>query len=267
MATFVSAPVHTPFVQTQYVHTASPALVHQPLATPSYVHTASPAVVHQPLATPSYAQHVLATPSIGTPTAMPAYYVPNGYQRPRSHSMSYVHSPAPAQRPQLYSPAPAQQSQVYYSYGQSQYPQAGAAQPVYTTVHTSSTPYHDGYSRSRRASTSHSYHHGSPSHHRSHSSSHGHNSSHRRSHSTSRSHSHSRHHSQPQVIVSTPSHSTHHISQPAYQQHRRYSSVGGPGLGDRLRHLFGMPPSHRAYYIDARTGQSVDYKGRPVYHM
>ncbi|KAH9938382.1 uncharacterized protein B0H18DRAFT_949745 [Fomitopsis serialis] len=191
---------------------------------------------------------------------MPSYYAPAGYQRPRSHSMSYMPSPAPVQQPQ-----------VYYSYG-NQYPQAGAGQQQYypavhtPTVHTVSTPYNNSYSRSRRASTSQSY--GSPSgHHRSHSSSHRpSSSSHRRSHSTSRSHSHSRHHSQPQVIVATPSYSSQHLSQPAYH-HRRYSSGVEPGLGDRLRRMFGMQPSPRAHYIDARTGHSVDYKGRPIYHM
>ncbi|EPT03572.1 hypothetical protein FOMPIDRAFT_98339 [Fomitopsis schrenkii] len=227
MATYLSSP----FIQPQYVHTATPAIVHTPLPT---------------------AQPVLATPAIATQTLQPAmtsYYVPsNGYQRARSHSMSYAQ--------------PQPQPQVYYppSYGHSQYPQAGPGQ-YYTTVHTATTPYHDGYSRSRRASTSHSYNHGSPSHHRSHSS-HGH-SSHRRSHSTTRSHS--RHNSQPQV-VDLRHHSagnyTTHVVQPSH--HHRYPS-GSPGIGDRLRSMFGMQPSHR--YYDARTGHEVDYRGRPIYHM
>ena len=252
MATYVSTPIpHSPFVQPQYVHTATPTVVHTPLPTAQPV-----------LATPAIATTTLATPAL-QPAAMPSYYVPtNGYQRARSHSMSYAQP----------------QPQVYYpSYGHSQYPQAGPGQ-YYTTVHTTSTPYHDGYSRSRRPSTSH---YGSPSHHRSHST-HG-SSSHRRSHSTTRSHS--RHHSQPQVIdlrhhsggnyvrvqgivdsapprLMRPRTQTTHIVQPTH--HRRYSATS-PGIGDRLRNLFGMQPSHR--YYDARTGHEVDYRGRPIYHM
>ncbi|KAI0728705.1 hypothetical protein C8Q72DRAFT_795042 [Fomitopsis betulina] len=224
MATYLSTPIpHSPFLQPQYVHSATPALVHTPLPT---------------------AQPILATPALQH-APMASYYVPsNGYQRARSHSVSYVQPPQP---------------QVYYPpmYGHAQYPQAGPAQ-YYTTVHTASPSYHDGHSRSRRASTSHSYNRSprSPSHHRSHSS-HGH-SSHRRSHSTTRSHS--RHHSQPQVI-STGNYTTH-VVQPSH--HQRYPS-NSPGFGDRLRSMFGMQPSHR--YYDARTGHEVDYRGRPIYHM
>ncbi|KZT72578.1 hypothetical protein DAEQUDRAFT_722741 [Daedalea quercina L-15889] len=241
---------------TTYVSTHVP---HSPFVQPQLVHTATPTVVHTQLATPTVAPTVFTTPAVATSalpsallpsTTMPSYYVPaNGYQRARSHSMSYVPSPAPAPQPQ-----------VYYGYGQSQYPQAGPVQqPYYTTVHTSATPYHDGYSRSRRASTSY---HGSPSHHRSHSS-HGYSngSSHRRSHSTSRSHS--RQYSQPQVIDIR-----HHSSSKQnshYAQPRRYSASSGYGFGDRLRNLFGMQPSHR--YYDARTGREVTYQGRPIYHI
>ncbi|KZT13001.1 uncharacterized protein LAESUDRAFT_719308 [Laetiporus sulphureus 93-53] len=207
-----------------------------------------------------------AQPSV----AMPSYYTSSSSHPRRSRSQSYSQSHAPSyvQMPASHSygyaqpqPQPQPQPQVYYAYAPSKYPQATAQYPQGT--------YYDAgrgtHGRPRYHSTS--GHSGGyyPS-----ASSHGHRSS-----STGgrrRSQSATRYSTQPVYTTSSAHHSVLHSTHPSQYRDRRYSASAEPSVGDRFRRFFGMHPSadgyaHHPGYVDAHTGRTVDWRGRPIYRV
>ncbi|PCH41447.1 hypothetical protein WOLCODRAFT_163100 [Wolfiporia cocos MD-104 SS10] len=195
---------------------------------------------------PAYQYAYAPTPLTQTFSApnvsMPTYYIsPSRSHRSRSHSHSHA------------------QPQAYYTYGQA----AAPAQPMYAYP----ANYGTGNAYYRSPGQGNGAYYATPSSTRSH-----------RSHSTSghrRSHSTSRHHSSPRVVDlrGSPGHSHSHSSghhghghSHSHSSHRRHSS-SEPSVGDRVRRFLGMEPSHPAQYIDARTGRTVDWRGRPIYRV
>ncbi|KAI0771845.1 hypothetical protein BD413DRAFT_475233 [Trametes elegans] len=209
---------------------------------------------------------------------MPTYYLQPGqhahvYQRPRAYSQSYGQ-----QGPQ----------QIFYTHstnssrGQYAYPTQSSghyASPQYLTPtyqYDSGRHHHQGHARSgsggvHYASSAPSRHHNSSRH----SPSSSHHSAGRRSSS-----SHGRHHRSQSVprqsvqVLDARSH--HHRSSSRPRQSPSHSShrdrpVGEP-LSERIRRMFGFGGhsssrnQHRDY-VDARSGRTVDWRGRPIYRV
>ncbi|KAI0637787.1 hypothetical protein C8Q77DRAFT_1268748 [Trametes polyzona] len=219
---------------------------------------------------------------------MPTYYLQPGqhahiqYQRPRAYSQSayapqpvvYTHSgsshhSSPQRRATVY----PQQSGAYY------------ASPQYLTPNyqydTGRHHHHQGHARSGSGGVY--YASSAPSHY--------HDASSRSSPSSQRrSASHSRHHrsqSVPRTAQMADSRSHHHRvswyppqsssrprqSPPVHTHRDRRSSesrpVGEP-LSERIRRMFGFGGHSRSQhrdYVDARSGRTVDWRGRPIYRV
>ncbi|KAH9894250.1 hypothetical protein C8Q73DRAFT_509390 [Cubamyces lactineus] len=222
---------------------------------------------------------------------MPTYYLqPNQhahvYQRPRAYSQShqtmpqqivYTHSAQShySGSPQHYSTAyPQQASGAYYS------------SPQYLTPDYQYDPNrrarHQGHARTGSGgvyypSSEPSRHHDSSRHSPS-SSHHGHHSGQRRSSS------HTRHHRSQSVprqsVQIADAGRSHHRnssrprqSPPHHGQSLHRDRPVGEPLSERIRRLFGLGHhssssrvQHRDY-ADARTGRTVDWRGRPIYRV
>ncbi|KAI0676840.1 hypothetical protein C8Q78DRAFT_987393 [Trametes maxima] len=211
---------------------------------------------------------------------MQTYYLQPGqrahvYQRPRAYSQSYQHTP---QQMVYTHSAGSHHSSPRYAYPQqaSQY-----AAPQYLTPnyqYDAGRHHHQGHARSGSGGVM--YTSSAPSHH--------HGTS-RRSPSSSprhsgerRSTSHSRHHrshSVPRPSVQVVDARTHHHrsssrprQSPPHQtlhRDRRPSTIGEP-LSERIRRMFGFGGHSRTQhrdYVDARSGRTVDWRGRPIYRV
>ncbi|KAI9063348.1 hypothetical protein FKP32DRAFT_1676401 [Trametes sanguinea] len=226
---------------------------------------------------------------------MPHYYLQPGqhahvYQRPRAYSQGYSHAPQQivythsgqsshhSGSPQHYATSyPQQASGAYYASPQyltpdyrydpsrRQHHQGHARSGSGNVYYASSAPsrYHDSSRHSRD----------SPSHHTRDSSSHHHHSSGQR-----RSSSRTRHHRSQSVprqsvqIADSPrSHRHRSSSRPPSSSHSSHRPVGEP-LSERIRRLFGFGSHsssrpHNRDYADARSGRTVDWRGRPIYRV
>ncbi|KAH9853793.1 hypothetical protein C2E23DRAFT_727918 [Lenzites betulinus] len=210
---------------------------------------------------------------------MPSYYIQPGqqahvhYQRPRAYSQSQAYAPQPV---------------VYTHSGSSHhsspqrrvtaYPQSGAYQtsPQYLTPnyqYDAGRHHHQGHARTGSGGTY--YASSAPQYYDA--------ARHSPPSSQRRSASHGRHHraqSVPRAVqVVAPrshthrssSHTRHSPPVVTHRDHRPSHPVGEP-LSERIRRMFGFSHQHssRAHnreYADARSGRTVDWRGRPIYRV
>ncbi|KAH8106195.1 hypothetical protein BXZ70DRAFT_1004471 [Cristinia sonorae] len=232
---------------------------------------------------------------------MPTYHLqtPRGYTashaRSSSHGNSVYHAGYPdyraADRGQYHYPSSAA-GIGYYDSGRRRHHSVGHGSEYYASPSTIAYTQYGHHRHSQQpvyytqSTSTRSHHSRSPTHH--------HHRSHTRSvrvHDSGRSHSRSppvvqvvdsgrhsssrRHGSVPRYSVVDVGHGYHERSNTLHRRHSDSESTSW--LGEQFRRLFGGGNSHHrsrshsrtraSEFIDARTGKSVDRKGRPIYRV
>lgn len=222
---------------------------------------------------------------------MATYYVQPGqhaqYQRPRAYSQSYGHAPQQivyTHSNQSHHSSPQRRATAYPHHSGAYYAAPQYVAPTYH--HDSGRHHHQGHARAGSGGVY--YTSSAPSHSR-----------HSPSSGQRRSASHSRHHrsqSVPRTVQVVDARRPHHTrvsytvlsagdartnrfdfsqsssrlrQSPPHQAH--HSRPVGEPLSERIRRMFGFGHSssrpHNRDYVDARSGRTVDWRGRPIYRV
>ncbi|KAL1946552.1 hypothetical protein VTO73DRAFT_14656 [Trametes versicolor] len=198
---------------------------------------------------------------------MATYYVQPGYQRPRAYSQSYGHAPQQivyTHSNQSHHSSPQRRATAYPHHSGAYYAAPQYVAPTYH--HDSGRHHHQGHARAGSGGVY--YTSSAPSHSR-----------HSPSSGQRRSASHTRHHrsqSVPRTVQVVDARRPHHTrsssrlrQSPPHQAH--HSRPVGEPLSERIRRMFGFGHSssrpHNRDYVDARSGRTVDWRGRPIYRV